>query len=510
MRNRTRSSVINSGTSATVYMLKTLIGFVSRTIFIKTLGVQILGLNGLFTNLLSFLSLAELGIGTSIVFELYRPIATADHEAIKSLMRLYRRAYTAIGLVIGTIGISIMPIIPLLIKNYRVTGRVYLYFFLFLLNSVISYFFTYKRSMLNADQTNFLTVINDFIFYCVAFGAQMVSLLRWHSFIFYLLIQVIATLFSNISITIIVDRKYSFLREKSISPVSPIIKKKLAKNIVGNVSSQIGAIVVLGSDNLLLSSFVGLTSVGLYSNYTLISNAVRGIISQATNAIIPSVGNLIVSAKSGHTYSVFKSYWLANSTLSFIAGTGLFTFINKFVKIWIGGNYVLADHTALLMSIYVLALSYQGSSRIFSSAFGLFWQQRWKPLFEIVVNLAVSIALLVVCHMGIDSVLIGTLASTWFVDLWFEPFVLFRYGFSRKATWYILNTVGFYCKSGLSFLILWKYQKMFPVNSLSQFILFSFFSIIVISVLYILLFGRNPQLRILIRRFLKKSNRENI
>jgi len=166
--------MLNSSVSSLIYLFRTILGFVSRTFFIKLLGIEILGLNGLFTNVLSFLSLTELGIGTSIVVELYKPIAFNNRESIKSLMRLYKRAYDAIGLAVGLIGIAIMPILPYVMKDYTVTPVVYLYYVLFLANSVVSYFFTYKRSMLNANQANYVTVINDFGFYLVAKSCYVV------------------------------------------------------------------------------------------------------------------------------------------------------------------------------------------------------------------------------------------------------------------------------------------------------------------------------------------------
>lgn len=498
MTSRIKNSMLNSSVSSLIYLFRTILGFVSRTFFIKLLGIEILGLNGLFTNVLSFLSLTELGIGTSIVVELYKPIAFNNRESIKSLMRLYKRAYDAIGLAVGLIGIAIMPILPYVMKDYTVTPVVYLYYVLFLANSVVSYFFTYKRSMLNANQANYVTVINDFGFYVVSIIAQIGCLILWRSFIAYLVVQIITTALSNLNISRIVDKRYPFINEKDVQPVSKEVKAKLLHNIVGNVSNQIGSIVVLGSDNILISSFVGLAAVGLYSNYTLITNAIKGVITQATNAVVPTVGNLVVSSETKHSVQVFKSYHFVNSTMSFLAGVGTFAFINNFVRVWLGGKYVLPVHTAALMSVYVAALLYQGSARTFYSAYGLFWQQRWKPVFESLVNLGVSIFLLWGFHLGIDGVLLGTLTSTFIVDLWFEPFVLFRFGFHQSLRPYLVKTGGFYLRLALG--VFAKIQIMFKIQSISSFVIYLSGGLVVLLVLYLLLFGFDPQLRSLIVR----------
>ncbi|WP_225419480.1 lipopolysaccharide biosynthesis protein [Lacticaseibacillus baoqingensis] len=493
--------MVNSSVSAIIYLLRTLLGFVSRSFFIHYLGVNFLGLNGLFTNVLSFLSLAELGIGFTIVYELYSPLATGDTETTKSLMLVYRKAYTIIGIVVGVAGICLVPFLSLIIHGTSGISNVYQYYLLFLSNSVVSYFFTYKRSLLNADQKNYITVVNDFVFYSASVVLQILFLVLYQDYSIFLIIQVLTTLASNIYISSVVNKQYPYIREKNVKPLSKAVSTELKKNILGNMSTQIGSIIVLGSDNILLSAFVGLSAVGIYSNYTLITNAVKSIVQQATSSIISSVGNLVAKKDNLKIFSVFQEYWFINSSASFLTSTITFALINGFISVWIGPKYLLPRKTVCLIATYLIVLMYQGSTRTFISAYGLFWQQRWKPIFEAGTNLGFSLFFLQVFHLGLDGVLLGTICSSIFVNAWYEPYIAFKFGFHQSLYMYFLRTLLFYMKYSVAIAVLWIVQLHLFVDSLMSFVRFTFVSVILVGVLYLLLFSWEKEFRSAFNRF---------
>lgn len=501
MKSRTHYSVLNSTVSFFIYLLRLIVAFFVRTFFIKYLGVEYLGLNGLFTNILSFLSLAELGIGTTIVYELYRPLAQKNNEEIRAFMRLYKKAYTIIGIVIGVVGVTIIPFLPTIVGHNDIPNVNILYV-LFLTNSVASYFFTYKRSLLNADQQNFKTVINDFVFYVLLSVVQVGLLIGTKSFVLYLVVQIVSTILSNLSISFLVDRQYPFLRYGSVAKLPKSKIHSLVKNVVGNLSSQIGSIVVLGSDNILISMFVGLSAVGLYSNYTLITNAAKSLIQQVTNSVTSSIGNLLASNNRERHYEVFKTYLFINTTFDYFCCVGMFALLNPFITIWIGKEYVLPNHTVMLICIYMGLLIYQNTVRNYSSAYGLFWEQRLKPLFEAVVNLAVSVLLLKVFHMGIDGVLYGTIASTLLVDAWYEPIVVFKYGMLRSARWYFLKTGLFYIKFLIGLFSIEFISPWITVNNISSFIQGFFLYLFCVIITYLALFGFDKQMSIVAQKLM--------
>lgn len=499
MKSRTHYSLMNSSVSTIVYLIKLVLSFAVRSYFIKYLGVEYLGLNGLFTNILSFLSLAELGIGTSIVYELYKPLAFDNKEEIKSLMKLYKRAYDFIGVAVALLGVLLIPLIPFMLKGGTNINHVYIIYILFLSNSVVSYFFTYKRSILNADQQNYKTVVNDFIFYFFMSIIQIVILKYTSNFFLYLIVQIITTLASNLVISLIVNKKYPYLKKSKVIDVPDSVRKSLKKNIIGNISSQIGAIVVLGSDNILISSFVGLVQVGIYGNYTMITNAARSLIQQVTGSVTSSVGNVVAKGNKEKDYNIFKLYLFICSSLAFVCGILVDFFINPFIRIWVGDKFLLPEHTIVLMAIYLVILTYQGASRTFISAYGLFWQQRWKPLFEAFFNILFSLLFLLVFKLGIDGVLLGTIFSSIAIIVWYEPWVVFTDGLKRSVKSYVISTMMFYLKFLIGLFIVHWTSSFFIVKGIWDFIIFVLFGLACTLLLYLLLFGFDKQLKVVIK-----------
>lgn len=505
MKSRTHYSLINSTISSIIYFLRLILGFVVRTFFIKYLGAKYLGLNGLFTNILSFLSLAELGFGATMVYELYEPLAKRDERKICAYMDLYKRVYSIIGTVIGILGIILIPFLPLIIKNENQIPNVNLYYILFLSNSVISYFFTYKRSILIADQRNYKVLVNDFAFYVLSSVLQILSLIKSQNFTFYLIIQILTTLASNISISNIANLEYPVIKKKSNYTIPKEDVLKLKKNVIGNISGQIGGVVVLGSDNILISMFVNLASVGIYSNYTLLTNSVKTLMQQATNSITASIGNLVIDRNTNKHYAIFKQYLFLNTSLDYLCITGLFALINPFITIWVGKSYLLPKKTVLLLMVYLFLLIYQNAVRNFCSAYGLFWEQKMIPIYEAITNLTFSLVFLICFHLGIDGVLLGTIFSTLTVDVWYEPYILFKKGMHKPLKEYAIRTIFSYIKILGGLLIVHFFSGIIIVDNITNFLIDFLFSSIYIVVSYLLLFGYEKEFRALVKKVMRSN-----
>lgn len=497
MKSRIKYSIINSSTTMIIYILKILIGFVARSLFIKFLGAEYLGLNGLMVNLLNFLSLAELGIGASIVYELYAPLAKKDESAIIALMQFYRKAYKVIALIVAVLGLSMMPFLHLMIHGGTSISNIKEIFLLFLTNSVMSYLFTYKRSILYADQKNYVVTISDFLFYVILTIFQLYVLLHTKNYILYLILQILFTLLSNLCISKIVEKKYPYLNNKITEklPQSNVISLK--KNVIGNIASQVGTVIVLGSDNVLISGFVGLTAVGLYSNYTLIINAIQSMLQQVTSSVTATVGNTITDNDKEKDYSVFKFYLFIVSSIGFISSLCIYVFINPFITIWLGKNFLLKSDVVVLITINYAFFVYRLTTQTFISAYGLFWQQRWKAIIESFLNVLFSVIFLKVFYLGISGVLLGTLLSTLMVISWYEPYVVFKYGFQRSIFEFAKSTVIFYLKLFFCIFILSRLSNYLVINSVMDFlkIFIIYFPIILVS--YSILFWKS------IRKFMR-------
>lgn len=441
-RSRKQASIINFLTAGFAQVTNLVLQFVARTFFIHILGEQYLGLNGLFVNILNVLSFAELGIGSAITFTLYKPLVDGDNNKILSLMQLYRKAYYSIAGIILILGLSIMPFLSVFIKgNTLEVGNIHLAFFLFLLNSVASYLWNYKRSIFFADQRGYINSLNTLFFQVGAQVLQIILLFTTPSYYGYLSVQLLLTICSNLQISRTADKFYPFLRSKKKVKVDKKTIRYLSKNVIGMMSSKIGGIIVLGTDNLLLSAFLGLIQVAKYSNYTLIINGLTSILNQAISSVTASIGNLKANGNGKKEVQVFYQYFLISSILGFAICVGMITFFPAFISSWVGEKYILDPVTTWLISFNFFIAQLRQPIINFTNAYGLYWEQRYKPFVESGINLVVSLLLITYFDLGIKSVIIGNLCSNLLVNAWWEPLIIFKYGFRnslKKFGWLYL------------------------------------------------------------------------
>lgn len=437
--NFTKFALRNSFVGATVFIIQMLVGFVTRYFFIKYLGVELLGLNGLFTNILMMLSLAELGIGPALIYSLYKPLALKDDETTLSLMAFYRKVYYIIGLVIALLGILLLPFLHLMLKNNQHIDHVYVYYLLFLLNTVVSYFYTFKRSIIIADQNNYVVTLNDFIFWLLFQITSTVSLIMYQNYTLYLILQVLCTLASNIAISKKADKSYPLLSRlrSDHMPLPNDLKDEIKKNTLGQFSNKIGYMVVVGTDNILISIFIGLKEVGLYTNYSLIVSALNALVNQVTGSMTATIGNFKVNSSEEEGIKVFKIHNFLLYSIAYFFSAFLIVLINPFVVLWLGAKYQLGFVTALLIIINFCIGVTRKSSVSFIDAYGIAWFQRHKSIIESILNLSLSLLFVSVFDLGLNGILIGTLLSSILVPCWYEPYILFKYGFHRNFKVYL-------------------------------------------------------------------------
>ena len=271
------------------------ISLISRSIFVKILSSEYLGLSTLFTNILTILSLTEMGFGTAMAFELYRPIARNDKEKIKSLMKLYKKIYIIIGTSIIILGIITIPIYPHLINERPNINNLDLIYMLFVLNTAFSYFAAYKRLLIISDQNRYIATTYRYGFYIVMNVMQIIELVLFKNYILYLIIQVLFTLLENIGISIKANKMYPYLKDKEVKEVAKRDKKHLMQNVKALFFHRFGGVVLNSTDNIVISKVLGLNWVGLYSNYYLITNALNTVLNQVFSSVVASIGNLNTS-----------------------------------------------------------------------------------------------------------------------------------------------------------------------------------------------------------------------
>lgn len=420
-----------------------IISFIARIIFIRQLGEVYLGINSLFTNIVGLLSLAELGVGTAINYSLYRPLASGDIEKIKSLMDLYRRVYYVIGCIIILIGIFLLPFLDFFVSeaDSAEVSHLYLIFILFVINSAVSYFYSFKRALIIADQHRYIATIYRYIFYVFMNILQIIILLTTKDFIFYLFAMLACTILENIFVSKKADKLYPYLKDKNIVALEKKDIDEIKKNTLALLCHKIGGSVVNSTDNILISKIVGIISVGKYSNYLLITNALNIVIAQIFNALVASIGNLGVTEKSEKAIKILNELFFINFCTASIISASIFATANILIETWFGKDMTLDRAVLWCITINFFFYEIRKTVLAFRDAYGLYWYDRYKPLAEAAINLIVSIILGI--KIGMIGIFIGTIASSLSTCLWVEPYVLYKYGFHEKATRYYISLIKY-------------------------------------------------------------------
>lgn len=429
-RSRVQNSILNmiSGFGYRIFIMLT--AFVVRTVFIHCLDEVYLGVNGLYSNILNMLSLAELGFGTAMVYSMYSPLAEKDYNKIRQLMKLYKRVYSIIGTVVLIIGLALVPFLPVLIKDQPDIEGLTFYYVLFLLNSVFSYwFFAYRNSLLQADQKAHVISNYSTLFNLIRSVLQIILLLVFHSFTIYLVTQIICTIAQNVSLACKVKKEYPVFTKNKDDELPKKEKRKIFRDVKALMLSKVSFVVLNSTDNIIITAFVGLKWVGLLSNFVMITDAVTGIITQITAAMQASLGNYFVKESKEEGYTLFKRVDFLNYWLYGFSAIALFTLLNPFVAIWLGEKFTLNTGiiAALASNFFVAGL--MNTLWTFRSTLGLFTQGLYRPIIVAALNVVLSIALSY--PWGAAGVLAATSISRLCVNLWYDPMVLHKYGFNK-------------------------------------------------------------------------------
>lgn len=434
---RTESSAKNLAAAIAGQAVALGASFFARTVFLRFLGKEYLGISGLFTNVLTVLSLVELGIGPAIIYSLYRPLAENDVEKIRALMALFKKAYTLIGLCIMVLGAAITPFLQYLITGLPDIPNLKPIFLLFALNSSISYFYSYKRSLIIADQNRYIATIYRYGFFSAMNIAQIAVLIAAKSYLLFLFAQVLFTFLENIAVSRKADKMYPYLRERPQKPLDRETLQTIRRNTAAMVLHKIGGIAVNSTDNILTSIMIGTVWVGLCSNYQLIIDALQKVIDQVFLSISASVGNMGATESEEKSRDVFYAINLLGFWIFGFCSISFYVLANPFITLWLGKDMLLPNLVVLIVSVNFYINGMRRSVGIFRDAYGLYWQYRYKPLFEAAINLTASVVLAPI--LGVTGILLGATISALTTCFWVEPLVVFKFGLQSSCRGYFLR-----------------------------------------------------------------------
>lgn len=404
--------------------------FVSRTIFIYILGVEYLGISGLFSEILQMLSLADLGFGTAMVFSMYKPLADHDEIRLTQLVALYKKIYTVIAIVITVIGISLIPFLKYLVNLEEDIPYLTVYYLLYLANTVSSYLVVYKTCILNADQKNYLVSKYNTIFNFLSLIATSIFLLLTHNFMIYLIIQVVFTYANNFYVSHIAEKQYPYINNKVEK-----LPKEDGKHIFENVKSvfiyKVANTLVSSIDNTLISVLIGTTVVGFYSNYSMIVNNVILFINIIFSSVTASIGNMVVEANKKKNYDVYCSMQFVSFLLSSVAITVTYLVLDDLISVWLGNKFVLEPLVSLAIALNMYFSVVLMPIWSYREATGMYLQTKYVMVATAIVNLVVSIIL--GKTLGLAGILFATSIARISTYFWYEPKLLFKQFFEEKV-----------------------------------------------------------------------------
>ena len=311
--SRLKNSALNFASGFLGRVLAILLNFAVRTIFIYCLNEAYLSVNGLYSNILTVLSLAELGFGSAMVYRMYAPVAVKDYQKTAALLQFYKKIYIIIGVVIFLLGLCVIPFMDYIIKDKPDISGLTLYYILFLINTSISYWFSsYKASVLYADQKEYIKTNVQNTMAILQSGLQIVLLLLFRKYLLYLLIQLAGNIFLNLYVAHLVDKRYPEIQTYQGASLSTEERVQIRKDTEALVLSRFGHVALNGTDNIIISAVVGVLWVGRLSNYTLICDSVTSVLCQITAAITGSLGNFFATEDKHAGYALFKKVEFLN------------------------------------------------------------------------------------------------------------------------------------------------------------------------------------------------------
>lgn len=426
--SRLKNSALNFASGFLGRVLTILLNFVVRTIFIYCLNEAYLSVNGLYSNILTVLSLAELGFGSAMVYRMYAPVAVKDYQKTAALLQFYKKIYIIIGVVIFLLGLCVIPFMDYIIKDKPDISGLTLYYILFLVNTTISYWFaSYKASVLYADQKEYIKTNVQNAMSILQSALQIVLLLIFRKYLLYLLVQLGCNIILNLYVAHLVDKRYPQIREYRDARLTSDERGQIKKDAEALVLSRFGHVVLNGTDNIIISAVVGVLWVGRLSNYTLICDSVTSVLCQITAAITGSLGNFFATEDKHAGYALFKKVEFLNFWLYGFSFIALVTLLDPFVQIWAGGRFVLGLPISIAIAINFFVAGYMNTLWVFRSTLGLFKQGKFRPILVAILNIVLSIVLGRL--WGVFGVLFATFLSRAAISLWYDPLILHRYGF---------------------------------------------------------------------------------
>lgn len=486
--SRSLNSAKNLIAGLGITLIMTLVGFFTRKIFVDTIGVEYLGLNGLLSNILGMMTLLEGGFGASVVYNLYKPVAEDNKPEILALLQLYRKVYRYFAFGAFGFGLAIFPFIGYFIEDVGNLEYLRVVYFIFLFNSLIQYFTAYKWSLINVNQKNYKLATINLTYQLVQSFSKIAVLYYTKNYILYLLVESACGIILNIAIVNKANKMFPYVINAPKYQVKPETKRNIITNMKALFLHSLGGYFMHSTDNIVMSASIGVAVVGLYSNYTLVISAISSFTSQILNSYSESVGNLIASEDAKNTYNVFKVLFFINFLAVSIPVIVLSVALQPLILWWLGSDYVLSNATlaVILFNFYINGM--RSSSFTFKTKAGIFIQDKFTPLIQGVINFVLS--LIFVKIWGLTGVLLATGISVLSIGFWQWPRLIYKHVFHKSLSSYFKTYFFYTLIAAFVLLISFIICNNINVHSLFLRIFINVLVSIMISIIFYCMFFR--------------------
>lgn len=440
-----KKGLINVIVSISFKVILLVASILVRRYLIKYLGNDVNGLNSLYTSIIGFLSVAELGVGGAITFSMYKPIVEGDNDKVSALYHLFTKVYLIIGGIIFVVGCAITPLLPYLASDYQnIDQNIYITFLLYLVSVVISYLFSSKTSLINAYKNNYITTAITSSAHLLQYGVQILVLALTKSFVIYF-VCAIGSIVLQWVITEIIARKKHGEIIKNRQKIDTETKKEVGKNVKAMFMHRIGDVLVNTADSVIISAFIGVAILGKYSNYTTIMTAMTSVLALCFTPLTSVIGHMCVAGDDEQMQKYFNFFHTFNFFLGIIFFLGYYAVIDNFVTILFASetepNIELVKVISFVITINYFIQFMRQSVLLFRDATGTFYNDRWKPLIEGLCNVVLSILFVKIFpeEYSVVGVIVATIITNIFICHIVEPYVLFKHALHKSVKKFYLQ-----------------------------------------------------------------------
>lgn len=483
--------------------------FICRSVFIKFLGGEYLGAGGMFGNVFSVLSLFELGFGEAASQAMYKPLADGNALQVKKIVKYYTKVYRYISLITLTLSFAVMPYLDCFFPDITKISKYRSVYILFIIHQILSFRFAPKRALIMCDQRMYIIMlIRTISCVCITF-TQIICLIYTRSYLGFIFLRILFLAADGFATEIYANKKYDLKALSNISELQEKTKSLIKANTLSLAVHRIGGVINNSTDSILLSSYLGLSQMGIYSNYSLIINSLGSFVCLAVNAASASVGNLGAAENAEKSVSILKKMCFANFFLLTNCASLLICLINPFILLWLGKDmcFSLPESAVIIACFYMSYI--RDPVQIFLNTYGVFKSTKYLYLTRGLANLVISFCL--VRRFGVVGVFGGTLISTVACVFFTEPYMLYKNGFGIKYTGFLKKYVGYVIASVFICTLSYIFTTNIPADSVLSLILKGCTVAVFTNILLLVLYGKTKELHELLITFklIKKRNADN-